>query len=72
MEDALRRVFGRWLAGQIACAKELAIFFAPTVNSYKRYAAGSWAPTTLAWGNRRLPRRRPRRGETRGDPHPRR
>ena len=37
--------------GQIACAKELAVFFAPTINSYKRYAAGSWAPTTLAWGN---------------------
>ena len=32
-----------------ACA-ELAIFLAPTVNSYKRFAAGSWAPTTLAWG----------------------
>ena len=47
-DDAL---FGQWLAGQIACAKELAVFFAPTVNSYKRYAAGSWAPTTLAWGN---------------------
>jgi glutamine synthetase len=44
-------LFDRWLAGQIACAKELAVFFAPTVNSYKRYAAGSWAPTTLAWGN---------------------
>jgi glutamine synthetase len=44
-------LFRRFLAGQIACAKELAIFFAPTVNSYKRYAAGSWAPTTLAWGN---------------------
>jgi len=44
-------LFGQWLAGQIACAKELAVFFAPTVNSYKRYAAGSWAPTTLAWGN---------------------
>jgi glutamine synthetase len=44
-------LFGRWLAGQIACAKELALFFAPTINSYKRYAAGSWAPTTLAWGN---------------------
>lgn len=44
-------LFGQWLAGQIACASELAIFFAPTVNSYKRYAAGSWAPTTLAWGN---------------------
>ena len=47
-DDAL---FGQWLAGQIACAKELAVFFAPTINSYKRYAAGSWAPTTLAWGN---------------------
>ena len=35
----------------IACFKELAIFLAPTINSYKRYAAGSWAPTTLAWGH---------------------
>jgi glutamine synthetase len=44
-------LFGRWLAGQIECFRELAIFLAPNVNSYKRYAAGSWAPTTLAWGN---------------------
>jgi glutamine synthetase len=43
--------FNGWLAGQIACLKELAIFLAPNVNSYKRYAAGSWAPTTLAWGH---------------------
>ncbi len=42
--------FRQYLAGQIACARELAIFFAPNVNSYKRFAAGSWAPTTLAWG----------------------
>jgi glutamine synthetase len=42
-------VFKQYLAGQIACASELAIFFAPAINSYKRYAAGSWAPTTLAW-----------------------
>ena len=42
--------FRGWLAGQIACFAELAIFLAPNVNSYKRYAAGSWAPTTLAWG----------------------
>src|SRR5437667_828234 len=46
-----RSVFERWLAGQIACARELALFLAPTINSYKRYAAGSWAPTTLAWGH---------------------
>ena len=44
-------LFDRFLAGMIACFKELAIFLAPTINSYKRYAAGSWAPTTLAWGN---------------------
>ena len=43
-------VFRSYLAGQIACARELALFFAPTVNSYKRFAAGTWAPTTLAWG----------------------
>ena len=49
--DSPTTVFRRFLAGQIACAKELAIFFAPTINSYKRYAAGSWAPTTLAWGH---------------------
>jgi glutamine synthetase len=44
-------VFKRYLAGQIAALGELALFVAPTVNSYKRYAAGSWAPTTLAWGH---------------------
>ncbi len=43
--------FRRYLAGHIACATELAIFLAPNVNSYKRYTAGSWAPTTLAWGH---------------------
>jgi glutamine synthetase len=44
-------VFKQYVAGQIAGARELAVFLAPTINSYKRYAAGSWAPTTLAWGH---------------------
>jgi glutamine synthetase len=43
--------FRQYLAGHIACAAEMAIFLAPNVNSYKRYAAASWAPTTLAWGH---------------------
>jgi glutamine synthetase len=43
-------VFRAYLAGQIALAADLAVFLAPNVNSYKRFAAGSWAPTTLAWG----------------------
>jgi glutamine synthetase len=48
--DGESAVFRQYLAGQIACGRELALFFAPNVNSYKRFAVGSWAPTTLAWG----------------------
>lgn len=40
----------RWfLGGWIARVPEMMVFYAPTVNSYKRYQAGSWAPTRLAW-----------------------
>jgi glutamine synthetase len=47
-------VFRRWLAGQLATARELAYFYAPTVNSYKRYQAKSFAPTRIVagWDNR--------------------
>ena len=31
-------------------ARELAIFFAPNVNSYKRFAVASWAPVNVVWG----------------------
>jgi glutamine synthetase len=44
------KFFLQFLAGLIAHAEELAFFFAPNVNSYKRYAAGSFAPTAIAWG----------------------
>jgi glutamine synthetase len=43
-------LFQQWLAGQMAMARELAYFYAPTVNAYKRYQAGSFAPTRIAWG----------------------
>ncbi len=40
----------RWfLGGWIAHVPEMMVFYAPTVNSYKRFRAGSWAPTRLAW-----------------------
>lgn len=39
-----------WLAGQIAAMRELTLFFAPSINSYKRYVEGSFAPTAIAWG----------------------
>ena len=44
-------VFNGYLAGLTAYTGELSIFIAPNVNSYKRYAAESWAPTTLAWSH---------------------
>jgi len=44
-------VFDAFLAGQIACLPELMLFLAPNINSYKRFAAGSFAPTAVAWGH---------------------
>jgi glutamine synthetase len=41
----------RWfLGGTMQLARELAIFFAPSINSYKRFAAASWAPVNVVWG----------------------
>ncbi|MFE2751830.1 glutamine synthetase, partial [Actinosynnema sp. NPDC059335] len=37
-------------AGQRAALRELTYFLAPNVNSYKRFAPGSFAPTAVAWG----------------------
>ena len=45
-----RIAFERFVAGQLACLRELTLFFAPNVNSYKRYVRGSFAPTAVAWG----------------------
>jgi len=41
--------FRHWVGGLLAHARELAFFFAPNVNSYKRYQAGTFAPTAVAW-----------------------
>ena len=43
-------VFRSFVAGQLAALRELTLFLAPNVNSYKRYAVGSFAPTAVAWG----------------------
>ena len=42
--------FNQFLAGQLACLRELTLLLAPNINSYKRYAKGSFAPTAVAWG----------------------
>jgi glutamine synthetase len=41
----------RWfLGGMMKLQRELALFIAPNVNSYKRYAVASWAPVNVVWG----------------------
>jgi glutamine synthetase len=45
------QTFDRFLAGQLACLQELTLFYAPQINSYKRYVHGSFAPTAVAWGH---------------------
>ncbi|HEY6758721.1 MAG TPA: glutamine synthetase family protein [Baekduia sp.] len=44
-------VFTSFLAGALAGLRELTLLLAPNINSYKRYAAGSFAPTAVAGGN---------------------
>ena len=38
------------VAGLLAGLRELTLLLAPTINSYKRFARGSFAPTAVAWG----------------------
>jgi glutamine synthetase len=49
-EHGFAPLFEHFVAGQQACLRELCYLFAPNINSYKRYAAGSFAPTAVAWG----------------------
>ncbi len=39
-----------FIAGQLAALPEIALCYAPNVNSYKRYTPGSFAPTAARWG----------------------
>ena len=43
------KLFRQFLGGLLKYSPELCLFFGPTINSYKRYQPGSWAPTRMAW-----------------------
>ena len=43
-------LMGHWIAGILATLREFTLLYAPTINSYKRFAKGSFAPTGVAWG----------------------
>jgi len=42
-------LFRKFMGGLMKYSPELCLFYAPTINSYKRYQPGSWAPTRMAW-----------------------
>jgi glutamine synthetase len=48
--DALSETGERVLAGLLATTAEFSLLYAPNINSYKRFQAGSFAPTALRWG----------------------
>jgi len=49
-ESQLSLTARQYLAGQLALMPELTALYAPTINSYKRYVPGVWAPMTASWG----------------------
>lgn len=48
--DGMSDLGRSFIAGQLAHARELTLMYAPQINSYKRYSAGSFAPTAISWG----------------------
>ncbi|CAA0089809.1 Glutamate--isopropylamine ligase [Mycolicibacterium vanbaalenii] len=49
-ELGMSKMFRSFVAGQLATLREMTLFYAPNINSYKRYVDGSFAPTAVAWG----------------------
>ncbi len=49
-EAKLSTIARQYLAGQLALMPELTALYSPTINSYKRYVPGVWAPLTASWG----------------------
>jgi glutamine synthetase len=44
-------LYDQFVAGVLATMPDMTLLYAPNVNSYKRFADGSFAPTAIAWGN---------------------
>ncbi|HYO38817.1 MAG TPA: glutamine synthetase family protein [Nocardioidaceae bacterium] len=49
-DGARSPLYDHFVAGLLATMADFTLFYAPNVNSYKRFAAGSFAPTAVAWG----------------------
>jgi len=49
--DGMSATFRHYLAGQLTLAREITYFLAPTINSYKRFQSGTFAPTKAVWSH---------------------
>ncbi|MDQ1627243.1 MAG: glutamine synthetase [Actinomycetota bacterium] len=49
-QDGMSALGRHYVAGQLATLRELTLFLAPNINSYKRFVEGSFAPTAVKWG----------------------
>lgn len=50
-EHGHSELFDHFIAGILATMRELSYFYAPNINSYKRFQPGTFAPTAVAWGH---------------------
>jgi glutamine synthetase len=48
--DERTPMYDHFVAGVLATMRDFTLLYAPNINSYKRFAAGSFAPTAIAWG----------------------
>jgi glutamine synthetase len=48
--DGRTPVYAAFIAGVLATMRDFTLLYAPNVNSYKRFVEGSFAPTSIAWG----------------------
>ena len=65
-EHGVSALFRSYIAGVLRTLPEFMALYAPNVNSYKRFVAGSWAPTVAAWG---IETRTPSLRAVTGSPH---
>ncbi|MCW2832689.1 MAG: glutamine synthetase [Nocardioides sp.] len=49
-DDHRSELYDQFIAGVLATMPDFTLLYAPNINSYKRFADGSFAPTTIAWG----------------------
>ncbi len=49
-ERGMSRTMRHYIGGQIELMAELTAIFSPTINTYKRYGPGVWAPLVASWG----------------------